>query len=490
MKKQLFRTAKYVAVIAMLVLSSCGSDDSGSNGSSSGGGGGGGDSSSGGGGTTVSDAMTSFQQKKKIEDVATKMMKLTPASDFKNISGLMTDAKRLAEYETDDIEEWAKLTFETMLHYVGQEKKETYRYEYDWNDEHNIVICYDLIKNYNALVAISDFNGHFTANDVKREWQHSGANDLQFIFNDSYGKKCILSLKASGATKNMYVGTMSQHEDIEAVPTSDQVPDNVFDNVTIYNDYLKKIKTVIKVPEHINLSLTQNGQQIVCIDLDINLGKLTGEYFDLSETSLTLNAKAKVNNYVFNLKQFAYNAGSSATAQFEAYKGNTKLMTVNVSSDLTDIPGYLFTEDEDPLFGPGVEPNAKNAAFKIDILGEMQIQGTVADTRRYVEYLDMARKNNDQESTSKSYINQANGLSKIYLYYDNKSTKQAYFILKAFEREDPWSWGRIWKAEPVVCFQDGSSYDATFKVFFNERDFRNVIRRFQSLADGYRNLYQ
>lgn len=120
----------------------------------------------------------------------------------------------------------------------------------------------------------------------------------------------------------------------------------------------------------------------------------------------------------------------------------------------------------------------------------MQIQGTVADTRRYVEYLDMARKNNDQESTSKSYINQANGLSKIYLYYDNKSTKQAYFILKAFEREDPWSWGRIWKAEPVVCFQDGSSYDATLKVFFNERDFRNVIRRFQSLADGYRNLYQ
>lgn len=120
MKKQLFRTAKYVAVIAMLALSSCGSDDSGSNGSSSGGGGGGGgDSSSGGGGTTVSDAMTSFQQKKKIEDVATKMMKLTPASDFKNISGLMTDAKRLAEYETDDIEEWAKLTFETMLHYVG-----------------------------------------------------------------------------------------------------------------------------------------------------------------------------------------------------------------------------------------------------------------------------------------------------------------------------------------------------------------------------------
>ena len=115
MKKQLFRTAKYVAVIAMLALSSCGSDDSGSNGSSSGGGGGGGDSSSGGGGTTVSDAMTSFQQKKKIEDVATKMMKLTPASDFKNISGLMTDAKRLAEYETDDIEEWDSLSLVSYI---------------------------------------------------------------------------------------------------------------------------------------------------------------------------------------------------------------------------------------------------------------------------------------------------------------------------------------------------------------------------------------
>ena len=470
----------------MLALSSCGSDDSGSNGSSSGGGGGGGDSSSGGGGTTVSDAMTSVQQKKKIEDVATKMMKLTPASDFKNISGLMTDAKRLAEYGPDDIEEWAKLTFETMLHYVGQEIKENHRWEYDRDGEHYINIYCDPIKNYNALVAISDFNGHFTANDVKREWQHSGANDLQFIFNDSYGKKCVLSLKASGATKNMYVGT-KRYEDFYSPPPSYQDHDNV---TIFYNFYLTQIKTVIKVPEHINLSLTQNGQQIVCIDLDINLGKLTGEYFDLGGTSLTLNAKAKVNNYVFNLKQFAYNAGSSATAQFEAYKDNTKLMTVNVSSDLTDIPGYLFTEDKDPLFGPGVEPNAKNAVFKIDILGEMQIQGTVADTRRYVEYLDMARKNNDQESTSKSYINQANGLSKIYLYYDNKSTKQAYFILKAFERGDPWSWGRIWKAEPVVCFQDGSSYDATLKVFFNERDFRNVIRRFQSLADGYRNLYQ
>ena len=59
----------------------------------------------------------------------------------------------------------------------------------------------------------------------------------------------------------------------------------------------------------------------------------------------------------------------------------------------------------------------------------------------------------------------------------------------AFEEKNPWNSAyNYWYAEPVINFDDGTSY-STFNAYFNESDFRSVIDLFNSLIEGYENLF-
>ena len=115
----------------------------------------------------------------------------------------------------------------------------------------------------------------------------------------------------------------------------------------------------------------------------------------------------------------------------------------------------------------------------------MQMQGVITDVRKYAEYLEDAYDNDESESMFKSYINQANALSDISLFYDNSAVKQADIMLEPFAETD-WSY-TYWEAEPVIKFYDGSSY-SSFEAFFNDRDFKNVIDTFKSLANRYADM--
>ena len=58
-------------------------------------------------------------------------------------------------------------------------------------------------------------------------------------------------------------------------------------------------------------------------------------------------------------------------------------------------------------------------------------------------------------------------------------------LLEPFAETD-WSY-TYWEAEPVIKFYDGSSY-SSFEAFFNDRDFKNVIDTFKSLANRYADM--
>lgn len=119
-------------------------------------------------------------------------------------------------------------------------------------------------------------------------------------------------------------------------------------------------------------------------------------------------------------------------------------------------------------------------------MGKIQIQGTLVDVRKYLDYLNEAEDNNMDEKTYKSYINLANSLADINLFYDGKNVKQAALKLEPFANQS-WSGSTRWEAEPVICFFDGSSY-STFEAFFNEKDFKKVVDTFKTLTDKYADL--
>lgn len=116
----------------------------------------------------------------------------------------------------------------------------------------------------------------------------------------------------------------------------------------------------------------------------------------------------------------------------------------------------------------------------------MQIQGTLSDVRKFVDYIEDADDNSSNESLYKSYLNQANGLADVNLFYDNTSTKQATVSLEPFIDES-WSGSTYWTMEPVLNFYDGSSY-STFEAFFNDDDFKSVIDTFKTLSNRYADL--
>ena len=169
-------------------------------------------------------------------------------------------------------------------------------------------------------------------------------------------------------------------------------------------------------------------------------------------------------------------------------KNGKKMIETAISSDISGIPSCnlkAFIDDPEDIDTDDI--NGKNAYVKIDIMGKVQVQGTISDIRKYADYLDKADENDENESKFKSYINQANSLADINLFYDNGSTKQAFMQLESFEENDYYS--RYWYTEPIMKFYDGSSY-SSFEVFFNESDFKKVIDTYEELLDEYEDMIE
>ena len=160
-----------------------------------------------------------------------------------------------------------------------------------------------------------------------------------------------------------------------------------------------------------------------------------------------------------------------------------------LASDLSGIPSCnvsAFTKSDFDIDDYDTDKtNGKNAFVKLDILGKIQIQGTISDIRKYADYLEQADENDEKESNFKSYLNQANALTDINMFYDGNSVKQASVTLEPFEKKE-WDYS-YWTTEPVLVFYDGSSY-STFEAFFNDRDFKTTIEAFKTFANKYADL--
>lgn len=418
------------------------------------------------------EAMTPLEQKEYLDVIARGFMDKTPASDFNEISKLCNHISNTYtdNYDWDVVGDWGSEIFESLKESLGTTDKE--QEKYSWG-EYNYIYT-----NYKALVMASNFKGQFKA--IGNKWELSKADDLQFIFSDQYGKECVLKLVTSGNVKKVFIGNIDEWVDYKS---------NSTDDYYISNDYYDRTQLTVGVPENIVVTLTQGGSQVVKVTVKLNIGDLSNDKFDLSKNQLTASTLVELNNgYKFNVSQVAYNGNNKTSVSFDMSKNGESLASVAFSSDISGIPSCNI----DAMVSGNIDEedfnnsNMKNVYVKLDIMGKLQIQGTLSDVRKFTDYINEADDKDDDEKTFKSYVNQANSLANFNLFYDGKSTKQATVTLEAFE-EESWNGMKYWYMEPMLNFYDGSSY-STFDAFFNDKDFKSVIDAFEKLADNYASL--
>ena len=418
------------------------------------------------------EAMTPLEQKEYLDVIARGFMDKTPASDFNEISKLCNHISNTYtdNYDWDEVGDWGSEIFESLKESLGTTDKEQ---EKDSWGEYNYIYT-----NYKALVMASNFKGQFKA--IGNKWELSKADDLQFIFSDQHGKECVLKLVTSGNVKKVFIGNIDEWVDYKS---------NSTDDYYISNDYYDRTQLTVGVPENIVVTLTQGGSQVVKVTVKLNIGDLSNDKFDLSKNQLTASTLVELNNgYKFNVSQVAYNGNNKTSVSFDMSKNGESLASVAFSSDISGIPSCNI----DAMVSGNIDEedfnnsNMKNVYVKLDIMGKLQIQGTLSDVRKFTDYINEADDNDDDEKTFKSYVNQANSLANFNLFYDGKSTKQATVTLEAFE-EESWNGIKYWYMEPMLNFYDGSSY-STFDAFFNDKDFKSVIDAFEKLADNYASL--
>ena len=418
------------------------------------------------------EAMTPLKQKEYLDVIARGFMDKTPASDFNEISKLCNHISNTYtdNYDWDEVGDWGSEIFESLKESLGTTDKE--QEKYSWG-EYNYIYT-----NYKALVMASNFKGQFKA--IGNKWELSKADDLQFIFSDQYGKECVLKLETSGNVKKVFIGNIDEWVDYNSDYKNDYY---------ISNDYYDRTQLTVGVPENIVVTLTQGGSQVVKVTVKLNIGDLSNDKFDLSKNQLTASTLVELNNgYKFNVSQVAYKGNNQTSVSFDMSKNGESLASVAFSSDISGIPSCNI----DAMVSGNIDEedfnnsNMKNVYVKLDIMGKLQIQGTLSDVRKFTDYINEADDNDDDEKTFKSYVNQANSLANFNLFYDGKSTKQATVTLEAFE-EESWNGMKYWYMEPMLNFYDGSSY-STFDAFFNDKDFKSVIDAFEKLADNYASL--
>ena len=454
-----------VLLSGLLCLNSCGDDNDD---------GGSGDGSSPDSVLPLSPA----EQKAYMETVAREFMDLTPASDFKDITtlGRYVADSYFDGYDWSEAEKWGKDIIDGLKQYVGilpDEVTDIY------NGSYYNYYYISKITGYKAVVQASNFKGHFTATNGR--WVLSKADDLQFIFNDKYGDKCVLKLETSGSVKKVYLLNTDEWINYKS--------ETVGNDYYSY-DYYDRTQWTIGVPEKVVLTLTQGGREVVKTTVNIDLGSISNEEFDLSKNSLNVSTLVEFNNgYKINVSQVSYTANSKVSVQSTMSKNGKDLVVMALASDLSGIPSCnvsAFTKSDFDIDDYDTDKtNGKNAFVKLDILGKIQIQGTISDIRKYADYLEQADENDEKESNFKSYLNQANALTDINMFYDGNSVKQASVTLEPFEKKE---WGySYWTTEPVLVFYDGSSY-STFEAFFNDSDFKTTIEAFKTFANKYADL--
>ncbi len=433
--------------------------------------------------TPANEEWAPTKQQAYLEDVALEMNSIVQAEDFRHYIELASyvNDTYIDGSDWDNVEDWADDILDDLMSDLIKKETNTERYENSWGS----YVYNDIISYYKSTILASNFKGHWIVRNGK--WSRTDAEDIQFAFANKAGNQCILTLTTSGKVVKCHLFDLDDWKDYQPIYDND--------NYIGSNEYLDRTQYTLGVPEHITVTLTEGGTTLVKQTLDIDLSGITNDEFNLSSSSLGFNSVTTLSNgYVFNTKNVKYSSSSTSATTTVEKNGRTLIVTT-FSTGLSGIPNQILTGlydmDDDDIEDLFAHTTTTNAAFSVDILGKVQVKGTISDAHQLIDYLDKADDNDKDEFTFKQAVANANKCYKANIYYNGGITKQAYMSIEPLsDNYYDWmtnSYNTKWEMEPTINFHNGTSY--SFEEYFNEDAFKKLIDAIEDQGDNAEDMW-
>lgn len=436
------------------------------------------------------------KQKEFIEDAAIDLLNLFPAQNFESQISLGQDIQKICDtYRWDNVEGWADdalKTCQTLLTQYSEKTGESFSYYNNGYQSYGVKnIYYVNTSIYSELLKVSNFKGHFVANN--RGWDYSPSEGLQFDFKDKDGNECAIVLSTEGDTTSVKIPSVHAYYGYDI--SSEEVDDTLYHYLRSYHD---KYNIQLVIPEIITLSLSRSGTSVVKLTLKTKFGSLTDDsYLDFSTSVIGIHSELQMDNgYKFVADNVLYKGNENVLVQAHAYKDEDELLSFEVSGAIQGLPQLLFTDEGEDAFKKYFQEDIKtdrsdvsDLNIKIDIHKKIQIAGSVTSLRKLLEYNDKANEFEMEENKFKQYVSSINETIDMGLYFNGYNTRQAIVNMEAFPKSR-WYAGleRVeWDMRPVIVLSDGSQ-TSTFDDYFDEREFSKLIRVYESLLDDYEEM--
>ena len=335
---------------------------------------------------------------------------------------------------------------------------------------------------YKYAIKAAKFQGRYVLRNGT--WYKESASGHTAEFTDDMGRQCKLTVTTSGATKNVII-----YEDEDYRFTYDQ-----YGNFTGAEEELYYYEA--ELPSHINCVLTQGGNTLINVVLDINLGNLSdGQKINLDRNSFSFTCTADFAGVArVNVSKASYQAGGTSEANFNIEKNGRKILTASATAQ-GSLPGVAPYElDEDDF------DNVTSAFLNLNILDKVQIKGFCSNVGSLIEALDKAGDydNYTNEQVVRQYVNQANTLLDAKVYYNNTSQVRATLKFDVDQEEDyeysynyntgqwfPVRSYNTYNPTTSIVFSDDSSY--FIESYFTKDAFRDLVNMFNDLTDKVEN---
>lgn len=414
----------FLATSMSLCTISCGSDGDDNPG------GGVNDSGITSGGSNDAAALNSNQAKQKLEQYARELINKVNTNEFSNFQAITEAAKG-----TNDraLENWLDACLAAC--------------EIDGStDEH--------IKN---LYTAANFTGEWTLRNGV--WSKSSAkvDYLSFSLTDKDGKACTLTVSTSGNKTTVH------HESFD---------DDEYNGYWGGQSHYTTIENSFVIPENINITLTQGGNNTLTAEIHTSINKGNGD-FDITRDNAQVTANIKVNDWQVVVNKAAFNAGKNAEATARVVKGGETLLEASA-----DAQG-LVTEEQASI-------NTGHVIVKV-LGGKVRVEGSIKDG--FQKAMEDASKNEEKENAFKQSIANANALMDVKLYFDDSKNHSASLILlpEVEKYNGYYSHYEYWYSAPALQFADGTSY--SFENYFDETTFKTVIKQFENLVDSFARMF-
>ena len=382
-------------------------------------------------------ALSSYEQKEKLEDTGKELLDLLDEENWEDTADFFKElAEHFAELDEDGMEafeEWSEEMEDEIMDKKARGGKMT-------------------IKRTAAFSRIK--KGTFKEDDGYFEFTPGGSSIKVITYVN--GKTVTITV-TNGAESKAYE-VYSEHWE----SSSDW--DKKYYEGEEYEEWDET--DYVKIPSWINIEVKEGMTVRANWKANFKFTDSDGDgKIDLEKDKAEIDTEIKAAGYTAAAaeKYYVQKGESFASASASFYKGS-KLLVAAAAEGSAEVEGDM--EDGYKVTDP------KKVKGAIDILGKVQAKGTID----YEEALYLEEKLDPYDSEDKYARNLARleECIDVAIYYDKKGGKQARIGLEPFYNERNGKWGY----DTVVRFADGSSY--TMEEFFNEDNFRSLLRALES----------